>query len=314
MVKLSDYLDYLYQEVVLARKKVDEQSVALAKAYAQDDYLKYFRVPRFTIPNVKLELPIKIDALDAETKYNFKMDIGAYLVEVNKKIEEVNRIENLTLKPVTVEQLQNTEFENITEAIEKLDHESLGDINQSINEIDFTQTTIFTKPTTGSTLNILTTDEGSDTGALNTEEASNTTAITPPGIEGDVVSTTPGGWAIEDRAEALNTEGASNTTAITPPGIEGDVVSTTPGGWTMEGRAEALNTKALDTILKESLRNQFIPVSSKLNNIFIDPDTTKESDKDKILLKLNVEMVEEGLRIVNLQDENGKEFEEIVFE
>src|SRR5690606_17563539 len=43
-------------------------------------------------------------------------------------------------------------------------------------------------------------------------------------------------------------------------------------------------------------------------------DLTKESDKEKLFINLQVELVEEGLRIVNLKDENGKEFEEIVFE
>ena len=60
MIKLSDYMDYLNEEIVLARKKADQQAILVAKEYAKDPYLKYFRVPRFTMPSVKMSIPIKI--------------------------------------------------------------------------------------------------------------------------------------------------------------------------------------------------------------------------------------------------------------
>ncbi len=55
-------------------------------------------------------------------------------------------------------------------------------------------------------------------------------------------------------------------------------------------------------------------MATKLNDIFIDPDTTKESDKDKILLNLHVVMEDEGIRIVKMRDKDGNELEEIIFE
>ena len=66
--------------------------------------------------------------------------------------------------------------------------------------------------------------------------------------------------------------------------------------------------------VKYAMRKQFTPVSAKLNDIFIDPDTSKESDKGKILVNLNIVLEEEGIRIVKMRDKEGKEFEEIIFE
>lgn len=231
MIKLSDYLDYLYREVIQARIKVDEQSVELAKKYSEHEYLKYFRVPRFTIPSVKLEIPLKIDELDAETKYNFKIDEDTYVADVNKKIEEVNLKNKFGIKLMTKQKLRVFNFTELRRDLEKKDYYYIRQVDESINKIDFIKK-----------INVKSND-----------------FIRP----------------------SKNAE---------------------------------LEKKALDHILKDSLRKQLSPVSSKLKNIFIDPDTTKEADKGKVLIKLNVEMVEEGLRIVKLHDENGKEFEEIAFE
>jgi len=231
MVKLSDYLDYLYQEVIQARIKVDEQAVELAKIYSKHEYLKYFRVPRFTIPNVKLEIPLKINEIDAETKYNFKMNETTYINEVNEKIEKVNKVKKVKIKRISKKNLKEFNFSEISKTLEKRDYRFVKRIDESINKIDFIK-------------------------KMNVKSEN-----------------------FMDAAVDLT-----------------------------------LQKEELNLILKDSLKNQFTPVSAKINNIFIDPDTTKELDKDKILLKLNVEMVEEGLRIVRLKDENGNEFEEIVFE
>ena len=98
MIKLSDYLNYLNNEVIQARKKADEQSIALAKEYAKHEYLKYFRVPRFSMPSVKLDIPIKIDELDSSASYNFKMDYDAFVSEVNENILKVNAEKNLQIQ------------------------------------------------------------------------------------------------------------------------------------------------------------------------------------------------------------------------
>ena len=231
MIKLSDYLNYLNDEVIQARKQADVLAIKTAKEYAKHDYLRYFTVPRFTMPKVNMEIPIKISELDAETKYNFKMDTDSYIAEVNTKIKIVNAEKGFALKPISKSSLKSKEFTSIVKKLENTDYRFVKNKEETINKVDFN------KPLKSF-------------------------------VRSNLFST-------------------SNTT----------------------------NEKdAMAAILKESIASRYTPVATKLNNIFIDPDTSKESDKNKLFLKLNVEMVEEGIRINSIQDAEGNNVEEIVFE
>ncbi|MEF9479637.1 hypothetical protein OWR28_19590 [Chryseobacterium sp. 1B4] len=55
-------------------------------------------------------------------------------------------------------------------------------------------------------------------------------------------------------------------------------------------------------------------MNAKLNNIYIDPNTSAAEDKDKLFINLHVEMEEEGIRIVSYKDKDGNEIEQITFE
>ncbi|AOW19181.1 hypothetical protein [Urechidicola croceus] len=231
MVRLSDYLNYLNDEIIQARKLADEHAVEIAKEYAKHEHLRYFRVPRFSTPSIKMEIPIKISELDTKTKYNFKMNEESFIEDVNTKIKEVNLEKNLKLTPITKKTLSTNNFKTIIKTLEDKDYRFVRKIEDSLNQIDF-------KKPLRSLLN------STDFSTLAT---------------------------VNEKEE-------------------------------------------MATILRESMKNRYTPVSAKLNNIFIDPDTTKETDKDKILLKLNVEMVEEGIRILRVKDEKGNEIEEIIFE
>jgi len=235
VIKLSDYMDYLNEEIVLARKKADEQAVQVAKEYAKHPYLKYFRVPRFTMPSVKLEIPIQISELDAETKYNFKMDEAAFLNDVNKKIELVNKEKNLEIQPIDTTVVKEDAFKNIVKDLEKVDYSYVRNIDDNLLKVD-----------------------------VNTKVTDLITKRT--------FATTSDEKIADEKAE-------------------------------------------MQAIFNEAFKNRYTPVSSKLNNIFIDPSaTTASEDEGKINLKLNVELVEEGIRIHNAIDEKGNQIEEIIFE
>ena len=110
MIKLSDYLDYLYSEIIQARKKADEKSVQVAKEYANHEYLKFFKAPRFTFPSIKMDIPLKVSNISAQSKYDFKLDNEKFLNELNERIVTVNREKQLNISPVTKEEIQSTEF------------------------------------------------------------------------------------------------------------------------------------------------------------------------------------------------------------
>ncbi len=94
MIKLSDYLDYLNNEIIQARKKADENAVLIAKEYARHEYLKYFKVPRYALPCVKMDIPIKITDIDSDPKYNFKLNQDQFVTEMNERIRLANKEKN----------------------------------------------------------------------------------------------------------------------------------------------------------------------------------------------------------------------------
>lgn len=232
MIKLSNYLDYLSNEIIQARKQADLNAVKIAQEYAKHEYLKFFRVPRFAMPSIKMEIPIKISELDSETKYDFKMNENQFIEKLNQSIKKINEDKKTAIPPVTKEDLNKPQFKQTIDSLERRDHNFVRKIDDSVNRVNYKKTL---------------------------------------------------------------------------------------GAFKRTGRIRAAtNAKAVDEDLEEAVKaafkSQFNPVSAKLNHIFIDPNTNKATDKDKIMVKLNVEMVEEGLRIVNMKDENGKEFQEIIFE
>jgi len=233
MIKLSDYMDYLNEEIVLARKKADEQAIVMAQEYAKDPYLKYFRVPRFSMPSVKLSIPVKISELDADTSYKFKMNNTELIKDINMRIEKVNKEQNLKLIPITKKSLERTHIKRVIADLENGNSEVIKKPNDNILKID----------------------------------------LKKPVLD-----------LIKFKTFTVSEEETS---------VEND---------------------EMEKILKQSLANRYKPISSKLNDIYFDPNTSDEKDKGKILLTLNVEMVEEGIRIHYATDEKGNKIEEIIFE
>ena len=139
MIKLSDYLNYLNNEIVQARKKADEEAVKTALAYAKHEYLKYFRVPRFSMPTVKLDIPIKISEIASETKYNFKMNEANLIADVNSKIRESNLAKGMEIPLVSDKSLNNKGFVDIKKELEKRDYRFVKDMDDSINKVDLTK-------------------------------------------------------------------------------------------------------------------------------------------------------------------------------
>lgn len=113
MIRLSDYLDYLNKEIIQARKKADENAIQNAKLYAGHEYLKYFRVPRFTMPVIKIDIPLKITDMDSETKYEYKFEPEAFTKELNQKITTLNKEKNLNIPNISLRDIANPEFQKI---------------------------------------------------------------------------------------------------------------------------------------------------------------------------------------------------------
>ncbi|MCW3161980.1 hypothetical protein [Chryseobacterium oryctis] len=232
MIKLSDYLDYLNNEIIQARKKADENAVAVAKEYAKHEYLKYFKVPRYSLPSVKMDIPIKITDIDSDAKYDFKLNEDQIVDSVNNKIRIANKEKQLNIPEINKRNIQTEEFKTLFKRLESMDQKY---------------------------------------GKLPT-------------------------------AEILKVDLKSNVKAL-HSGIF------RPQSGTAEEEIEELKS-----IFSSVLLNHYKLVNSKLNTIYIDPNTTTAEDKDKLFINLHVEMEEEGIRIVSYKDKDGKEVEQIIFE
>lgn len=245
-IKLSDYLNYLYNEVVEARKYADTLSIQTAKEYAKDDYLKFFKAPRFTMPSISLEIPIKITELDADVKYEIKMDEQDFLKDINSRIDLANKSKDLKIKSVDANLFKNNDYLKTV------------DIVKNISRFNKREA-IF--------------------GQISGLRDSPLDVVIP-----DSPKVRIGSDKIIDNVFIRKSEDKSK------------------------------EDKELNDIVTQALLDRNKLVSAKLNNIYIDPNTTSALDKGKILLKMNVELVDEGIRINSVKDEKGQIIEEIIID
>lgn len=232
MIKLSDYLDYLYNEIIQARKKADEKTVLVAKEYARHEYLKYFKAPRYAFPSVKMDIPLKITDISSLSKYNFDQNKDKFLKEVNEKIQSVNSEKHLNIKSITNDDLQNESFSQLFKTLESKDRKPVRNLEDEIIKID-----------------------------------------------------------VMPQIESLRSG-------------------------TLKSKYSRTETETIEMkrIFSEVISNSYSLVSTKLNDIFIDPNTSGAVDKDKLFINLHIEMEEEGIRLVTFTDKDGKTVEEIIFE
>lgn len=73
-VALSDYIAYVFSEVSRARDMADRYSKEIAVAYAKDDVLRHFSVPRFKIAKMDLNMPVLVSGVQVSTLMKFSMD------------------------------------------------------------------------------------------------------------------------------------------------------------------------------------------------------------------------------------------------
>lgn len=239
MIKLSDYLDYLNNEIIQARKKADENAVAIAKEYAQHEYLKYFKVPRYSLPSVKMDIPIKITDIDADADRDFPINELKLIHDVNERIYTVNKEKQLNIQPISTKNIQTEDFKTL----------------------------------------------------LNSVRGGGLEYLRLPKIEN------------ETKAPAGRMQTAKSIAAVPQKPVERPI----------EGTSTEEESAELRQIYTEVL-NRYSLINSKLNNIYIDPNTNSAEDKDKLFINLHVEMEEEGIRIMSYKDKDGKEIEQIIFE
>jgi hypothetical protein len=96
-VTLAEYTSHLFQEVVRARQLSDLHSKSVAEAYALDEVLRHFPVPRFRIPKVTLTIPVVIEratfkALKVRDLDEISAMVGERLKEMLGEVEKRHQV------------------------------------------------------------------------------------------------------------------------------------------------------------------------------------------------------------------------------
>ncbi len=92
-ITLADYVGFIFSEITRARDHADRVAKDMAIAYAKDEVLKHFSVPRFKIPEMELTIPVLISSAKFTTALLFSMkeaDFTRYIQNrVNSAIQTI---------------------------------------------------------------------------------------------------------------------------------------------------------------------------------------------------------------------------------
>ncbi len=233
MITLTDYLNYLNQQFVDARFQADRSAIVTARTYAADEYLRHFKVPRFTMPVIKLKVPIKIDAVNQETTYDFALKEEDFIGRINKRFHEIGNAIPRRISPFGKKEFNNPA---LVKYLKELQERNLG----FISNIDH--------------------------------------AISRDRIDEVYLKIYP--------------QGTTNGSLELPLGVK----------------------KELRAALFDALKAQFQPRITNINNLAVTPQANglNQDDSDKLLIHLELEMVEESIQLRKITNEDGEIIEEII--
>lgn len=85
-VSLSEYLGHILQEIAKARTTADFQVVEIARIYANDEMLKHFPVPRFSIADLELDIPVVVSDIDLQVSKKLVLDQQKFVAKVKEEL------------------------------------------------------------------------------------------------------------------------------------------------------------------------------------------------------------------------------------
>jgi hypothetical protein len=88
-ITLSDYVGFIFSEIVKARVLADAESKRIALLYKDDEILKNFSVPRFKIPEMNLSIPVLISGARYKTTLRFNLEETKFNEFIINKLNNV---------------------------------------------------------------------------------------------------------------------------------------------------------------------------------------------------------------------------------
>lgn len=74
MAKLGEFIGALLSDAAQARVRADMEALKIAEAYSTHELLKHLPVPRFRLPDITVDFPVLISAVDAAPAGDRPMD------------------------------------------------------------------------------------------------------------------------------------------------------------------------------------------------------------------------------------------------
>nr|WP_295371018.1 hypothetical protein [uncultured Sphingosinicella sp.] len=88
-ITLADYAGYIFREMIRARETADAYSRAVAEAYAKDEIMQHFSVPRFKVPTMQLTIPVLVSGARFAQTVRFVMPADAFMAFIAAQTQEV---------------------------------------------------------------------------------------------------------------------------------------------------------------------------------------------------------------------------------
>lgn len=99
MATLKDYLGTIVADINHARSIADVESARMAKAYAEDDVLQYFSIPRMKMQDVELTIPVGISRIKETAPIDYQpIDNNKFYSHTYQAIKDVYQIKSFNTK------------------------------------------------------------------------------------------------------------------------------------------------------------------------------------------------------------------------
>lgn len=294
-ITLSDYVGFIFGEIVRARALADAESKRIALLYKDDEILKSFSVPRFKIPEMDITIPVLLSGAKYKSTLVFNVEQPNFYDYIKTKLDNARQAILIARS-------------NITKDFTKTD---TGILSSPIvpPQLD---AKVFLAAAPKRTAAVKKTTPKAKTATAKTATAARSAAAfatAPVSIEAvidefyQLLRSNPDPSAPDNIVSVK--WGQLFNMMITANGLMADYTRLYPTG--------QLFTQTLQEVLTYVKANTVVSKTA-IENILINPETqtVKDGSTDASVFTLKARIVEDGVFVKELKDEKGNVTERIV--
>lgn len=295
-ITLSDYVGFIFSEIVRARSVSDAESKRIALIYKEDEILKNFSVPRFKIPEMDLTIPVLVSGARFKNTLAFTAQQQSFNDFMNAKLD--NAIQTIRIRQTGLdknfEAVRNNVFTPTPS--QPADTYAKGAVAASAKKATATK-----KAAAKATAAV--------TGTSGTGIAAPTTPTTP-------LPTTPNPALLNALLQDFYTQLRNNPDPSTPENIVQVQWARlldrklTDTGLITAYRTLYPNGELFTQTVGEVLtyvRNNTVVMRSEIENLLVNPETqtVKDGSNENSVFIVKAKIVEDGVFIKEVTDEQG---------